>query len=87
MEEQIEDHGEVLTNEESQELVLSSIKEEEKTAAEAAMWTLLKFTKVLQIAQILKDRSRNAIFCRNAALKSSTVLLRHYNRCRNTFMN
>ncbi|KAM9226313.1 tigger transposable element-derived protein 1-like [Dugong dugon] len=60
VEEDIEGHRELLTNEELEELFESSAKEvedeEEETEAEPAMWTLLRFAEVFQIAQMLKDK-------------------------------
>nr|XP_023398902.1 zinc finger protein 404 isoform X1 [Loxodonta africana] len=58
VEEHTEGHQEVLTNEELEELVELSTKEEEdeESEAEPAMWTLLKFAEVFEIAQTLKDK-------------------------------
>lgn len=57
--EHIEGHGEMLTNEELEELTESSMEEEEhdeKTESEPALWISPKFAKVFQIAQIFKDK-------------------------------
>lgn len=57
VEEQIEGHREVLTNEELEELVKSSTEEdEEETEVEPAKWTFQKLDEVFQIAQTLKDK-------------------------------
>ena len=58
VEEHIEGHWEVLKTEELEELIESSTEgeEDEEIEAEPAMWTLPKFAKVFQIAQILKDK-------------------------------
>lgn len=58
VEEHIEGHWEVLKTEELEELTESSTEgeEDEEIEAEPAMWTLPKFAKVFQIAQILKEK-------------------------------
>jgi len=52
----IEEHQEVLTNKELEDLVKSSTEEEEETEVEPAMWTLEKFGKVFRMAQNLKEK-------------------------------
>jgi len=55
VEEHIEEHQEVLKNEELEVLVKSSTEEEE-IEVEPAMWTLKKFGEVFRMAQILKEK-------------------------------
>lgn len=54
----VEEHREVLINEELEELIKSSAKEikQEEIEPEPAMWTWDKFGEVFQIAQALKDK-------------------------------
>jgi len=54
MKEHIEEHHEVLTNEELEDLVKSSTEEDEETEVEPAMWTLEKIGEVFRTAQNLK---------------------------------
>jgi len=61
VEEHIEEHWEVLTNEELEDLVKSSAEEEEKTELEPAMWTLEKFGEVFRMAQNLKEKRMDMI--------------------------
>lgn len=61
VEEHIEEHREVLTNEELENLFKSSTEEEEaeeeETETEPAMWTLEKFGEMFRIAQTLKEKN------------------------------
>lgn len=56
IDEELEEHREMLTNEELEELVRSSTEEEE-TETEPAMWTLEKFGEVFWNTQTLKEKS------------------------------
>jgi len=56
VEEHIEEHQEVLTNEELVDLVKSSTEEEEEIEVEPAMWTLEKIGEVFRMAQNLKEK-------------------------------
>jgi hypothetical protein len=53
--EHIEEHQEVSMNEELEDLVKSSTKEEKETEVEPAVWTLENFGEVLRMAQNLKN--------------------------------
>ena len=55
-EEHIEEHKEVLTKEELEDLVKSSTEEDEETEVEPAMWTLGKNCEVFRMAQNLKEK-------------------------------
>jgi len=55
VEENIEEHQKVLTNEELEDLVTSSTEEQEEIEIKPAMWTLEKFGKLFQMEQNLKE--------------------------------
>ena len=56
IDEEVEEHQEVLTNEELEYLVKSSTEEEEEIEVEQAMWRLKKFGEVFRMAQNLKEK-------------------------------
>jgi hypothetical protein len=80
-EEHIEEHREVLTNEELEELVKSSPEEEEaeeeETETEPAMWTLEKFGEMFRIAQTLKEKIMDYDPVMEHSIKVTRIITEH----------
>jgi hypothetical protein len=74
VEEHIEGHQEVMTNEELEDLVKSSTEEEEETEVEPATWTLEKFGKVLRMAQNLNERIMDYDLMMKHSMKSTHMI-------------
>jgi hypothetical protein len=80
IDEEVEEHREVLPNEELEELVKSSTEEEEaeeeETETEPAMWTLKKFGEMYRIAQTLKEKIKDYDPMMERSIKVTRIIVR-----------